>query len=198
MKLMRVASMALAAYLVSSALLARFGIVEADHDAVRLHEVVDRGAFLQEFRIADDMERDVHAALLEFASDRALDLLGGADRHGRLVDDHGRFRQALADAACSGQDVGQVGAAVFVRRRADGQEDDVGVVDGIVIVRREQQAAGSGVALDEAVQAGFVDGDDPVLQHRDLARVDVQAQHGIADVGETCARHQSDVTSPDN
>ncbi len=82
MKLMRVASMALAAYLVNSALrtsmtrvrswlrlkgsveLAHEGQgalalgrgVHAEHDAVGAHEVVDRGAFLQEFGVADDGE----------------------------------------------------------------------------------------------------------------------------------------------
>ena len=76
---MRVASMVLAAYLVSSAertsitstaLLvaherrvelahqrARALVVGADDDAVGLHEVLDRGAFLQELRVGDDRER---------------------------------------------------------------------------------------------------------------------------------------------
>ena len=74
MKLMRVASIALAAYLVSSALRmsitsrrswlrmkgaysARISsdralVVGADHDAVGPHEVLDRGAFLQELGVA--------------------------------------------------------------------------------------------------------------------------------------------------
>ena len=41
-------------------------------------------AFLQEFRVACDVERDVHAALVEFFQDSGLDLLRGADRDGGL------------------------------------------------------------------------------------------------------------------
>ena len=76
---MRVASMAFAAYLLNSALAQSMSMmgapgtgerrVELSHqlgrsrssvpidDAVRLHEVVDRGALLQELRVADDAER---------------------------------------------------------------------------------------------------------------------------------------------
>ena len=98
---MRVASMALAAYLVSSAerrsitsmrslvrmngaysarsiSMARLSLGADDH-AVRLHEVVDRVALLQELGVGGDRE----LVLGPLADDR-LDLVAGADGDGRL------------------------------------------------------------------------------------------------------------------
>ncbi len=71
--------------------LARALVVGADHDAVGELEVADRGALAQEFRIGgdDDIGRRIGLA------DDALDLVAGADRHGRLGDDHGEARTAL-------------------------------------------------------------------------------------------------------
>ncbi len=107
MKVILVASIALAAYLVSSALrhvhelgavvVAVEGLVElahaflraggagADDDAVGLEEVADGGAFLEEFRVGDDVEGDRLAAFGEDLLDLGLDLVGGADRDSALV-----------------------------------------------------------------------------------------------------------------
>ena len=84
MKLILVASIALAAYLVSSdgadihddepVVIADEGLVEcahelggarvvgADDDPVGLHEVADRGALLEELGVGDDVELDLGAA----------------------------------------------------------------------------------------------------------------------------------------
>ncbi len=81
---MRVASIAFAAYFVISAdgmsmkmiglpraherrvqlghHAARVIRLGAEHDAIRLHEVVDRRAFLQELRVADDVKRKASRA----------------------------------------------------------------------------------------------------------------------------------------
>ena len=55
--------------------------------------------------------------------------------------------QVLADGARHRQHVLQVGAAVLVRRRADGDEDDVAVRDRRGGVGGEVQAAGGVVGL---------------------------------------------------
>jgi hypothetical protein len=172
--------------------------VAADHDPVRACEVGDGGAFLEEFRIADHRELDLHGALVELDADGRAHLLRRAHRHGRLVDHHQRAGHALAEAARRRQDVGQVRAAVLVGRGADRQEHHVGVLDRFVIAGREQQPARLGVARDQRVEAGFMDRDAAVLEHGDLALVHVQAQHGIADVREAGAGHQADIAGADN
>ena len=40
-------------------------VVGADHDAVRAHEVINRRAFLEKFRVGDDVEFNGGAALVE-------------------------------------------------------------------------------------------------------------------------------------
>ena len=70
------------------------------HDnAVGFHEVCDGGAFLQEFRVAGHVERDVHATLVEFFLDGCLDLLGCADRDCRLGHEDGVLLDVLAERA---------------------------------------------------------------------------------------------------
>ena len=60
------------------------GVLGADDDAVRPLEIGDGRALAQEFRVRDDGEVAIRPGL---AHD-ALDLVAGADRHGRLGDDH--------------------------------------------------------------------------------------------------------------
>ena len=107
--------------------LARARIVAADHDAVGQLEIPDGGAFAQEFRIRHHREVRVRA---RFADD-ALDLVAGADRHGRLGDHHGeaveRGRRSRARRHRRKLKIGMAVAAA--RGRADGDEHRVGGLD---------------------------------------------------------------------
>ncbi len=60
-------------------------------------------------------------------------------------------------------------------------------------IRRETQPAGLDVALDHHVEPGFMDGHFAAQQPLDLGRIDVDADHVIADVREARARHQAHV-----
>src|SRR5690606_16049699 len=59
-----------------------FFLLGADHDAIGLQEVLDRGTFLQKLRIADDIER-----LLRLRRNPVGDHSMRSDRHGRLIHD---------------------------------------------------------------------------------------------------------------
>ena len=161
MKVILVARKALAAYLVSSAVrrpvnsigallrieravdlahdVAGALVLGADDDPVGTLEILDRGAFAQEFGVGDDRDVASGARL----ADDPLDLVAGADRHGRLGDDHG----AGPDERCAisrgrAEDVGQVGMAVAAaRRRADGDEDRLGARDRLGQIGGEGQPA---------------------------------------------------------
>ncbi len=139
---MRVASMALAAYLVISAdgmsmrrmalPVAHEGRVEilqdlpgevrvhAQDDPVRLHEVVDRRALLEELGVGADVHGEVGVGL-----DLGADLRRGAHGHRALGDDDLLAVHGLADGACHRQHVLEVGGAVLAGGRAHGDEDDV-------------------------------------------------------------------------
>ena len=98
------------------ALVARIG---TDYDPVRFHEVFDRGALLQELRIACHAER-----LRRLAGDRVAHPFRGADRHRALVDDDRVFVHRPADVAGHGEHVLQVRGTIFALRRSHGNEDD--------------------------------------------------------------------------
>ncbi len=172
MKLILVASIAFAAYLVSSAermlmtitrswlrlngsysarsSSAVRGLSVPMHDAVGLHEVLDRGALLQELRIRDDVEVDCAAALGQGVLHLGAHQIGRADRDRRLVHDDAIIGQVLADRACDREHVRQVGGAVLVGRRADRDELEKAVRDARRDVGRELEAPGFAALVDES------------------------------------------------
>ena len=76
-------------------------------------------------------------------ADDARDLAAGADRHGRLGDDHGVAADRVGDLGGGGIDVGQVGMAVAAPgRRADGDEHRVGVAHRLAEIGGEGEPAG--------------------------------------------------------
>ena len=140
----RVASMAFAAYLHSSALAqsiimigapvrvngayssfissARARVLGADDDAVRLHEVVDGRTLLEELGVADDAER-----MRGLAADDLADLGGRPDRDGALVDDDLVAVHRAREIPRHVEHVLEVGRPVFAGGRAHGDEDDLRV-----------------------------------------------------------------------
>jgi hypothetical protein len=64
-------------------------------------EVLDGGAFAQEFRVRHHRELRIGA---RFADD-PLDLVAGADRHGRFGDHHGEAGERGGDLAGGVEDV---------------------------------------------------------------------------------------------
>ena len=92
---------------------ARPRVVGADHDAVRMLEVLDGGALAQEFRIGDYLHLRVGTLLAQ----DALDLVAGADRHGRLGDHDRRARQQRGNLAHRLEHKAQIGVTVAAPRR---------------------------------------------------------------------------------
>ena len=71
--------------------------VSADNDAVRLHEVGNRGAFFQEFRVGNHIEFQLQASLVQPCPHSCLDLISGPDRDSGLVHHHLVVVHVLAD-----------------------------------------------------------------------------------------------------
>ena len=135
--------------------LRRFGVGRADDDAVGLHEVFDGRAFAQELGVGDDRGLVARAVRV----DDLLDHPAGADRNGRLGDDELRPVHVLGDRVRDFFDVAEVGRAVRLRRRADGDEDGARGADGFVEVGGEAQPALADVLADELVEPRLVDRD---------------------------------------
>ncbi|MNQ83775.1 hypothetical protein D3C85_988760 [compost metagenome] len=92
----------------------------------------------------------------------------------------------------------EVGAAVFVGRRAHGNEDQFGMVDRIAGLGAEQQAVFLDVVFQHAGKAGLVDGRNSASQLQDFLVVDIDAHDAVAYIGECCCLYQADIACPKN
>ena len=95
-------------------------------------------------------------------------------------------------------DVAEVGRAVRLGRRADGDEDGPRRADGLGQVGGEAQPSFVDVLADDRVEPGLVDRDLPLAQGFDLPDVDVDADHVVAEVGQTGAGDETDVSGADD
>ena len=77
--------------------------------------------------------------------------------------------------------------------RAHGDEDCVGALDALGKAGGEGQAPGGDIRSDEFGKAGLVDRHYAIVQAIDLRLVLVDADHVVAEIGETGARHQADI-----
>ena len=172
--------------------------VAADDDAVRAHEIFDGRAFLEKFRVRRHRERGGHAARVQFTLDGGAHFFGRADGHGGLVDDDLEVRHVLADAARGRQHVLQVGRAVFIGRRADGDELHHAVRGGCLDVSGKGHAAGGAVARHDFFQARFMDGNAAAVEQGDLLCVQVEAKNVVAQFRQAGARHEAHIAGADN
>ena len=218
---MRVASIALAAYFVSSAdrtfhehhtivvalkrrvqgthqLLGALpfdGRCTTDDDPVRPHEVIERRTLFQELRIRDNRKSQHLIAFFELFCDRCIDPVCGAHRHRRLIYNHLHAGHVLADIARSTDDILKVGRAIFVRRSADRDEQHFAVLDCSSDVGRKGNPSSLLVPSHHFKQTRLVNRDRATIEDGDLAGVYIKAQHLIADFGHARTRNQADVTT---
>ncbi len=161
-----------------------------DDDAVGPLEVVDRGAFAQEFGVGHDGEFRIRVVLAQ----DPLDFIAGANRDGRLGDDDGKAADRSRNFGSSGEDVTEIGMAIAApRRRADRDEHRLGTLDALGQIGGERQAAALDVGFDQRLEARLEDRDPTRMQRVDLACVLVDANDVMTEVGKTCPRHQSDI-----
>ncbi len=172
--------------------------IGAHDDAIGAAEVTHRRAFLEEFGVADHVEADARAARGQLLADRGAHLVGGAHRHGRLVDHDRVLAQVAPDVARHREHVAQVRRAVLARRRADRYEDVLGRAHRGGHVGAECQQPGLHRLLHHRLQARLENGDLAGLQARELGGVVVDAHHVIAHFREAGARDQAHVSRADD
>ena len=166
-------------------------VVDADDDAVGPLEVADRSALAQEFGIGNDGEIGHRVG---FADD-PLDLVAGADRHRRFGYDHCEAAHGLGDLPGGGIDVAEVGKAVAAaRRRADREEDHLGVLHRRLKVGFEAEPAPPEVGRYEFTEPRLENGNTTASRKRsDLLLVIVDADDLMAEIGETGRGNQADI-----
>src|SRR6185503_9517473 len=135
-------------------------------------------------------------ALAKLVGNRLAHAIGGADRHRRLVDDDLPVGHPPADLPSGGDHVLHVGTAVLVGRRTDRDELERAVRDTGGDVGGEGEAPRLDVAADHLGEPRLVDRHAARFQRVDLARVDIDAQHVVADLGEAGPGDETDVAGP--
>ena len=126
--------------------------------------------------------------------DDPLDFVAGADRDGRFGDNHSVIGEIFAHFLRHGIDERQIRVSIApAARRADSDEDRIGVLDSFGKRRREAEASGLHIAFDQRIEPRFVDRHDSVVQAVDLALILVDADHVVAEIGEASARDEADI-----
>ena len=133
-----------------------------------------------------------------FLPDLGRNFLGRADRNGGFRHDDQLPRHVLADLARDSENVLKIGGAVFIRRSADGDEQNVGRRNRRADVGRETQASVLLVALDEILETRLVDRKNVLLQAFDLRLDHVGADDIVAGLRQACAHDESNVAGADN
>ena len=172
---------------------ADFLATDADHHAVGLVEVVDRGPFLEKLGVAGDIERNL-GDLRHLTGEFGV----GSHRNGAL--DHDRFSvgQVLGDFAANRPDAPQVGPAVIPLRRSHGDEHQLGVGDSLGEVGGEIEAAVVMVAVNQLGKPRLVDRQDPFFQILDLGYDFVDANNVVSTFGETRSSDQAHISGSDD
>jgi hypothetical protein len=174
-----------------------------------LQDMVRRNVAAGRLRFTTDIEKAVQHGTIQFIAvgtppdeDGSADLqyvLGAARNIGRLMTDYKVVvDKSTVPVGTGAKNVLQVGRTVFIGRRADGDELDGAVLNGLFDVGGEAQAAGRDIAADHVLQARFVDRNAAFLKDADLLRIDVQTEDVIAHFGQTGTTDQTDITGADN
>ena len=220
MKLILVASMALAAYLVSSAertsitimrsrLCVKGSYSERIISVARAESVptITRSGRMKSAMAAPSLRNSgfetVSNSTLRLARrqrrfHRLAHLVGGAHRHGRLGDHDLVLAHVLADGARHRQHIAQVRRTILIGRRAHRNQLELSVPHAFRGTGGEAQTTRIEIALDHRIEAGLMDGHLAPLQHGGLAFVDVHAHHMVAGIRQTRARHQAHVARAKN
>lgn len=165
------------------------------HDAIRPQAILDGGALFQKFGVGDHIEGKRLIPLLQDGVDPGGHLVGGAHRHGRLVDDDDGPIAILGDGLGHRQHVAQIGGTIFPRWRAYRQKLHITVFDGQHGVRGEYQGAALDVALQQGFETGFIDGRLAIHQGCHLLFIDIDTDHLMTDVGQYGGLNQAHIAT---
>ena len=170
--------------------------IDTDDDTVGAHKVLDSVALLEELGIRSDVEGNGHATLTLCRLDRLTDLEVGTYGHGALGDDETIVRHRLTDSTSYGEDVAQVGRAIFVWGRTDSTEDNLNMGQDFGDRGREVQASSLHSTAYEGVQTRLIDGYLPITQALDLRLIDIYTVDFYTEVSEASCADQSDIAYP--
>jgi len=133
-------------------------------------------------------------------ADKVREIVSGLTTHPFAVASNPEFlKEGAADLAGGLVDEAEVGGAVdLALRGADREDHDVGALHGGRQIGGEAQAPGVEIVTDELGQARLVNRDLSLLEASDARGVEVDAHDIVAEVAESGAGDEADVTRSDD
>ncbi len=169
-------------------LLLGFLLLDADHDAVRMKEILHRCAFAQEFRIGSHAK--LRSGIRRIHREGALELLSRLRRHRTLLDHQLGRARFLGDHARHIVDRREVRFPCFRRGRTHANKNNVRLAHRFTGVRREAQSPLANHALQHFVQMRLVNRNFPGLQRGNSRAIVVGGNHFVPRLGQTTSRHK--------
>ena len=126
------------------------------------------------------------------------DLFSRFHGHRALVNDHSIIGQHARNFPGNFLHKTEIDVAIWQRRGRDGDENNLRVFDGFLNAAGETQPARRDVAVNDFFESRFVDRYLTGLQLFHFFGVVIDADHMMADIGETGACHQTNVSGADN
>jgi hypothetical protein len=154
-------------------------VIDSDNDSVRMEEVVERCSFFEELWVRSN-PHFVHAIGVE----SGLQFVATAYRYGALHRNNGGASDDLGDGVGDRKNGGHIGAAVFKRRRSNGDEVDIAAAMVFIDNGVKQQSSASKASFHKVAQSGLKEWHLAVTQRGDSLLVDVDAQHSVSHIGE--------------
>ena len=173
--------------------LRRARVVRADDDAIGFHEIINRVALFEEFRVRDDIAFMLDATLFECRQNCLLDFVRRADRHRRFVDDDPIVIHVLTDRLRDGEHILHIRGTVLVGRCADRDKLKQAVINTLRHVGRKLKATRRHVAFNVIIQSGLIDRHFTGIEPLDPVCIDIDAHNVIAHFGHAGTGDQANV-----
>src|SRR5882724_3042404 len=169
--------------------------LRSDDNTIRPHQIRYCAAFAQKFRVADHIEARA-VAVVSF--DRFGYLLARFYGHCALVNDHAIISQDSGDFSGNLFKKTQIDIAIWLLRSRNSDEHNLRIVYALLNAAGETQPTRRDVAVNNLFKARFINRDLAGLELFDFLCVVVDANHIMADIGETGTRHQANITGTDD
>src|SRR6266516_6376466 len=167
----------------------------SDDNAIRTHQIRYRTAFAQKFGVADHIEVSAMAVV---SFNRFGHFLARFYGHCALVNDHTIISQNSGDFSRNFFKKTQIDIAIGLLRSRHGDEDDLRVVYSLLNAAGETQPTRRDVTVNNLFKSRFINRHLAGLQLFDLLWVVIDANDVMADISETSACHQADITGADD
>ena len=170
-------------------------VLNSDDNAIRMHEVSDGGTGPQELGIG----RNGQTGIRPQGAEDILDLVAGANRHGRLYNDDRAFAEKRGDLERSFGDVRQVGPAILRPcRGSDGEEDGACMRDCGGRLRRERHASAPDVLSHQLIEPRLVDGHPTGHKLGQPVGVFLHNRDAVADARKARGSDEADIAAADH